>query len=107
MWARKELKVRCSDSTLDDRADDIVEVGEFTFEIIITLFEDRPLFAGPNPTTGRLTVLRVERIGHVHSFNDSAERHKGFAIMRGAVISHIDEHLRRPSSRAGEAIRNP
>ena len=60
------------DSTFDDRAHDVIEVGEFAFEISITFFEERILLAASNPddlhfgvgTRGVFQQRRPARLWH-------------------------------------------
>src|SRR5215510_7026127 len=92
-------------SVINDRsADDVVEARKVAFEIGVAFFEDRTLLTGPDAAAGRFSILGVELVHHIHTFNDLAERRKRLFVVRRRIVPQIDENLRRSAVRHGEGI---
>src|SRR5690606_18334405 len=74
------------------RGDHVVELVELGFEILVAARLNELLAWSP-ALRRAFAILLVERIDHVHSFHDGADRREAALVEKGVVLE-VDEHLR-------------
>src|SRR5262245_47589129 len=88
---------------LDDSCvGDVIETRKVALKIRIATLKEWTLLASPDAAASRFAILGVQRIRHIHTFDNPAERRKRFRIMSRRIVPQIDEDLRRSTVRHGE-----
>ena len=88
----------------DRRPLDAIQLGKLDIEILGAAGERHRLIY--TVTTGRtVSVAGVQRVHHLHPFDDLAER--GEAVVQAGVVLGIDEHVGRPAVGSGPSEGHP
>src|SRR6185437_2926290 len=103
--ASRSFSFVCAGGFDDGCVLDVIQTWKMAFQIRISIFKKRLLFAGANAAPGSLPIFGIQRVRHIHAGDDFSERHEWFGIMRLGVIAQINEYLRGAAIGHGEGVR--
>src|SRR5262249_23467349 len=78
-----------------DSALDPIESREFSLQVSVAFVKKCVLFPRPNAAARRFAVLRKQRVGDFHPFDDFSDGHERFLVVSRGIVLQIDEQLRR------------